>query len=108
MVIIDITELAKKCPDVTISIKASDLIEANKKLVEDVRLSLEQKIRDEHEEKYLSSDEVCQMLDVSKPTLWRWKKMEYLIPLSVGGKVRYKLSDVKQILNTNNKKGGHK
>ena len=108
MAIIDITELAKHCPDVTISIKASDLIEANKKLVEDVRLSLEQKIRDEHEEKYLSSEEVCEMLDVSKPTLWRWEKMEYLIPLRVGGKVRYKLSEVRQILKTNNKKGGQR
>ena len=71
MSFIDIAELAKHCPDVTISIKAGDLIEANKKLVEDVRSSLEQKIRDEHEEKFLSPDEVCEMLNVSKPTLWR-------------------------------------
>lgn len=106
MSFIDIAELAKHCPDVTISIKAGDLIEANKKLVEDLRISLEKQIRDEHEERYLSSDDVCEMLDVSKPTLWRWEKMEYLIPLRVGGKVRYKLSEVKQILN--NKKGGQR
>lgn len=81
-------------------------MEANKQLVEDVRSSLEKQIRDENEEKYLSSDDVCEMLDVSKPTLWRWEKMEYLIPLRVGGKVRYKLSEVKQILN--NKKGGQR
>lgn len=103
---IDIAELAKHCPDVTISIKIGDLMEANKQLVEDVRSSLEKQIRDENEEKYLSSDDVCEMLDVSKPKLWRWEKMEYLIPLRVGGKVRYKLSEVKQILN--NKKGGQR
>ena len=106
MSFIDIAELAKHCPDVTISIKAGDLIEANKKLVDDVRSSLEQKIRDEHEEKFLSPDDVCEMLNVSKPTLWRWEKLEYLLPLRVGGKVRYKLSEVKQILS--NKKGGQK
>lgn len=103
---IDIAELAEHCPDVTISIKIGDLMEANKQLVEDVRSSLEKQIRDENEEKYLSSDDVCEMLDVSKPTLWRWEKMEYLILLRVGGKVRYKLSEVKQILN--NKKGGQR
>ncbi|MBR6774295.1 MAG: helix-turn-helix domain-containing protein [Bacteroidales bacterium] len=103
---IDIAELAKHCPDVTISIKIGDLIEANKQLVEDLRISLEKQIRDEHEERYLSSDDVCDMLNVSKPTLWRWEKIDYLIPIRVGGKVRYKLSEVKQILD--DKKGGQK
>lgn len=104
--IINIAELAKHCPEVTVSISVRDLMEANKKLVEDVRLSIEKQIRDEQEEKYLSSDKVCEMLNVSKPTLWRWEKLEYLLPLRVGGKVRYKLSEVKQILS--NKKGGQK
>lgn len=103
---IDIAELAKHCPNVTISIKIGDLIEANKQLVEDLRISLEKQIRDEHEERYLSSDDVCDMLNVSKPTLWRWEKIDYLIPIRVGGKVRYKLSEVKQILD--DKKGGQK
>ncbi|MBQ4549136.1 MAG: helix-turn-helix domain-containing protein [Bacteroidales bacterium] len=103
---IDIAELAKHCPDVTISIKIGDLMEANKQLVEDLRISLEKQIRDEHEERYLSSDDVCDMLNVSKPTLWRWEKIDYLIPIRVGGKVRYKLSEVKQILD--DKKGGQK
>lgn len=98
MSFIDISELAKHCPEVTISIKVGDLIEANKQLVEDVRLSIEKRIREEQEEKYLSPEEVGEMLNVSKPTLWRWEKIEYLIPIRVGGKVRYKLSDVKQIL----------
>ena len=104
---IDIAELAKHCPDVTISIKVGDLMEANKQLVENVRISLEKQIRDEHEEKYLSSDDVCKMLNISKPTLWRWEKLDYLIPIRVGGKVRYKSSEVKQILNTS-KRGGLK
>lgn len=85
-------------PNVIVSISLKDLIEANTKLVEDVRSSLERQIRDEHEEKLLSSDKVCEILDVSKPTLWRWEKMEYLIPVRIGGKVRYKLSDIKNII----------
>ena len=95
----DIVELAKQCPDLTINVKVGDLVEANKKLVEDVRSSLEEQIREEQEEKYLSPDEVSQMLNVTKPTLWRWRKLEYLVPSRIGGKVVYKKSEVKRIMN---------
>lgn len=98
----NIIELAKHCPDITINIKIGDLMEANKKLIEDVRSSLEKQIREENEEKYLSPDEVCKLLNVSKPTLWRWEKIEYLIPIRVGKKVRYKLSEVENTIKLRN------
>lgn len=98
----NIIELAKQCPDITINIKIGDLMEANKKLIEDVRSSLEKQIREENEEKYLSPDEVCKLLNVSKPTLWRWEKIEYLIPIRVGKKVRYKLSEVENTIKLRN------
>lgn len=50
------------------------------------------------EEKYLTPDDVADMVGVSKNTLWRWEKEKYLIPIKVGRKSRYKLSDVKSIL----------
>ncbi len=50
------------------------------------------------EEKYLTPDDVADMVGVSKNTLWRWEKERYLIPIKVGRKSRYKLSDVKSIL----------
>ena len=31
-------------------------------------------------------------------TLWRWAKVGYLVPINVGGKRRYRMSDVKRIL----------
>lgn len=98
----NIIELAKQCPDITINIKIGDLMEANKKLIEDVRSSLEKQIREENEEKYLSPDEVCKLLNVSKPTLWRWEKIEYLIPIRIGKKVRYKLSEVENTIKLRN------
>ena len=39
-----------------------------------------------------------EMLDVSQSTLWRWQKAGYLVPLNVGGKRRYRMSDVRRIL----------
>lgn len=100
----NLVDLSKLCPDLTINIKIGDLMEANKKLIEDVRSSLEKQIREENEEKYLSSNEVCKLLNVSKPTLWRWEKIEYLIPIRVGGKVRYKLSEVEKTIQLRNNK----
>lgn len=101
---VNLIELSKHYPDMTINIKIGDLIEANKKLIEDVRSSLEKQIREENEEKYLSANEVCKLINVSKPTLWRWEKIEYLIPIRVGGKVRYKLSDVEKTIQLRNNK----
>jgi len=42
---------------------------------------------------------VAEMLDVDKSTLWRWAKIGYLVPINVGGKRRYRMSDVNRILN---------
>lgn len=52
----------------------------------------------EKEERYLTPDDVADMVGVSKNTLWRWEKEKYLIPIKIGRKSRYKLSDVKLIL----------
>ena len=44
--------------------------------------------------KYLTTDEVCGMLSVTKPTLWRWQKLKYLVPVKVGRKNFYQKSDI--------------
>jgi len=46
----------------------------------------------------LSIDEVAQKLNVTKPTLWRWAKNNYLLPIKVGKKTMYRLTDVEQLL----------
>ena len=38
----------------------------------------------------------CFSIDAS--TLWRWRKRGYLVPVSIGGKRRYRLSEIKKIL----------
>jgi hypothetical protein len=51
-------------------------------------------------DRYLTQNEVCNMLGVCLASLWHWKKKGYLVPIKVGAKVRYKLSDVTNILNS--------
>ena len=69
----------------------------NEKL-ENLALVAEQKAK----EMLLTPAEVCEQLKISDVTLWRWSKAEYLTPLYIGGKRRYKASDVQALI----EKGG--
>ncbi len=60
----------------------------------------EERARVENEkdgDKFLTAKETAQRLNCSLPTLWRWNKSGYLRPLKIGGKVRYRVSDVKKL-----------
>lgn len=50
------------------------------------------------EKKYLTAEEIAQMLGVDKSTLWRWDKCGYLPKVKVGSKVRYRESDVRNLM----------
>jgi len=50
----------------------------------------------------LTRDEVTELLNVTKPTLWRWEKAGYLIPKKVGKRVLYIRSEVEEMV----RKGG--
>ena len=53
----------------------------------------------EEPEQYLTRKQTAKMLDVDLSTLWRWDtQLDYLHPIEIGGKRKYKLSDVNKIL----------
>ena len=81
------------------SIRLGDLIEANQSLVEEALMRLEKSVAESRTEIYLSRTKVMEMLEVASATLWRWEKCGYLVPLSVDGKKRYRLSDIQRLLN---------
>jgi len=95
----NIYELTKVCPDINITLKAGELLEMAEYLVKLTRKELEQQITDANIETYPSPEQVSKMLDIDKSTLWRWNKRGYLKPIELGGKRRYRMSDIKQILN---------
>ena len=90
--------LAKECDNLTLSIKAGELVEAIDYCINKTRRELEQSITDSNIETYPSPDQVSKILNVDKSTLWRWNKRNYLSPIKIGGKRRYRMSDVKKIL----------
>ena len=54
----------------------------------------------DNSEKLYTAEEACKLLRCSKPTLHRWKK-EGIIPfVRIGTNIRYKESDIKNLLNT--------
>ena len=55
-------------------------------------------LKTDEKESYLTIDEVVKMLDVTPTTLGRWHKSGYLKKNHVGGKVRYKQSDIERLI----------
>lgn len=90
--------LATEFPELTINVKLSDLIECNRQLIQETKDNLSQQLIKSNQESYPSIEEVVSILNVSKTTLWRWAKQRYLNPVEIGGKRRYKMSDVKKLL----------
>jgi len=90
-------------------ISASDLQEM---LTSSVRAGL-QRFKEELErenkelndpERLLNPTEVCELLGISKPTLWNWVKAGKLIAYAVGQKRFYKYAEVLKALEKQNTK----
>lgn len=102
----NLVQVAQICPDMTIAVKLNDLVEFGNILISNTKSELEQLITDQNAETYLSSNKVMEMIGVSTTTLWRWQKTGYLVPINVGGKRRYRKSDVMRIIEGDNTQKG--
>lgn len=99
----NLKEILETGANVTLAITANDLKEWHKEVITDTKRELEQAVIADKAESYISAKQVSQMLDIDLSTLWRWEKRGYLVSAKIGGKRRYKYSEVKSIL-----EGGHK
>ena len=70
-----------------------DLVQAAEEIVKMTMAKMEK----EHEDMLVTGTQVCNLLGVSSPTLWRWAKTGYLVPIKIGSKTMYNLSDVERI-----------
>lgn len=86
--------------NITVSVSLSDLNEFAQLLIDKSKRDLELAVISDKAETYPSPKQVCEILNVDASTLWRWNKRGYLCPAEVGGKRRYKMSDIKAILNS--------
>ena len=88
----NISELSNLNANVSVCVTLADL----KEFVSEMIVEAAAKPA-EAEEKYLSVDEVCEILHVSSNTLWRWGKSGYLVPVKVGRTPQYRLSDIENL-----------
>ncbi len=96
----DLLELARTNPEITVSIRLADLITAARTIIADTREELESAINTANADFLIPRAEVAQMLRVDESTLYRWEKeYGYLLPVRRGRGVFYRNSDVQPILN---------
>lgn len=87
-----IESLKEKGANVNLVVSIKDLEEWGKHLISAALDEVKE------EEKFLTPTQVAKMLDTTRSTLWRWDKNNYLKPVYIGGKPRYKESDIKSLL----------
>lgn len=86
--------------NIKLEVTGEDLLLFSNQLISRAKHELSTAIAEAKKEKYLT-EEVKKMCDVCDTTLWHWSKKNYLKPVKVGNKVRYRQSDIQKIL------GGH-
>lgn len=89
--------MAREFPEMTVSIRLKDLLEANealaRKVREDARRDREMCVAEEGV--LVRKDEARRRMGSPDPsTLWRWEKAGYLRPVRIGRSVFYRQGDI--------------
>lgn len=48
--------------------------------------------------KYISAQEICERFDISKPTIYEWKRRKILKSYKLGSRVYYKMEDIENAM----------
>jgi predicted DNA-binding transcriptional regulator AlpA len=84
--------------NIKLEMSGEDLLVFSNDLINRAKSELSVEIAEARKERYLTRQEVKEICGVCDATLWHWNKKGYLKTIKVGSKVRYKMSDVRQIL----------
>ncbi|KAA6334364.1 hypothetical protein EZS27_017311 [termite gut metagenome] len=87
---------------IKLEVSGEDLLEFSNELINRAKSELSIEIAEARKEKYLTREEVKEICGVCDATLWHWNKKNYLKTIKIGNKVRYRLSDIRRILEANN------
>jgi len=95
----DIQEILKTGANFTVSIGINDLRSWHSEVIASTKAELEEIVLTDKAESYPTVKQVSEMLSVDLSTLWRWNKKGYLKHIEFGGGRRYKMSEVKALMN---------
>ena len=95
---VDLITLSQQYPTLNVTVSLSDLIEFSRFTVAETKRQIEQTLADEAAEEYISPQKTAELLDCCPATLWKWNNSNYLNHVKMGGKRRYRMSDIQRIL----------
>lgn len=84
--------------NLVIQMTSDDLVRFSQDLIERTKKEYVTLVKEREEEKYLTREEVKSILNVCDATLWHWARKNYLTPVKLGRKVRYRQSDIDRIM----------
>lgn len=96
--LLSVNEILKQGVNISITLKANDLIDFANYILEKRETEKEQDYLKSQNAKYLTRLETCDFLKIEQSTLWRYKQKKILMPVKVGGRLVYKFSDIKNLL----------
>jgi len=88
---------------IKLEVSGEDLLEFSNDLINRAKTELSVEISEARKERYLTREEVKEICGVCDATLWHWNKKNYLNTIKIGNKVRYRMSDIRRILEGSNK-----
>ena len=101
-----ISILQEEKSSIKLEVSGEDLMEFSNDLINRAKNELATEIAEANKERYLTKEEVRKICGVCDATLWHWNKKGYLKNIKVGNKVRYRMSDIRRILEGGDRKGG--
>ena len=85
-------DLARQCPDISLTVRAGDLLEAMEYL-------LGEALNRPDDSDLIKRDQAAEICHVDLSTLYRWEKSGYLMPVRIGRRVMYRVADIQEAIN---------
>lgn len=91
-------DILKNGSNTLVMMTGEDLKTLARTLILETKSELESTIAESNADKLITTEQAAELLGVNRSTLWKWAKRDYLKPIEVGGKRRYRLSAIKAII----------
>lgn len=87
---------------ITINLKESELQAFAEYVISETIERYKAEIDRNPEDTFYNIKEVCVIFSIDRSTVHRWGKQKYLVPLKLGGLVRFRKSDILEIIDKAN------
>lgn len=83
--------------NIIVAVKVGDLLLFAESLIEKAKCELPPPRTAEEPNKLIPAKQLCEMLAIKLPTLYKWQRQGYIAPVHIGGRAYYLHSDILNI-----------